>query len=394
MKIINSIFCFFVLSLFIVSCSDTEPMVTEELPKISISSVTKFEGDVNSNFDFIINMNKSSDKTVSVNYQTQEVNAGAGTDFIAASGTINLSPGEQMATISIEIIADTWKEGDEEFRVVLSNPTNATLVTSEGIGTIRNEDTDVMTSEDGYITPDNYPGLELVWADEFDADCLNLADWTHEQGNSGWGNNELQYYTDRKENSFLQNGNLIIEAKEESFGSANYTSARLVTLNKQSHAFGRIDIRAILPEGQGIWPALWMLGSDFQTIGWPACGEIDIMELVGHQPSMTKGTAHWGPQGQSSSFSDGEYFNLTGGAKFSDEYHVFSLVWEPNKIEWYVNDNKFFTLTPETVNGNYPFNQDFFFIFNIAVGGNWPGSPNNTTVFPQRMIVDYVRVFQ
>jgi len=395
MKFIKGLLFVVIISFLLNSCGgDSSPMEMESLPKLSISSVTKFEGDVNSTFDFEVNMNESSESTVTVNYATKEISAGNNIDFIPVAGTITLTPGEQSATITVEIIADTWKEADEEFKVVLSNPTNATLVTSEGLGTIRNEDTEIMTSDDGYITPDNYPGLNLVWSDEFDAECLNLLDWTHELGNSGWGNNELQYYTDRKDNSYLQNGNLIIEAKEESFGTANYTSARLVTQNKKSFAFGRIDIRAILPEGQGIWPALWMLGSNFQNVGWPACGEIDIMELVGHQPSTTHGTAHWGPQGQSWSYNDGDPYNLTGGKKFSDEYHVFSIIWEPGKIEWYVNDNKFFTISPSTVNGTYPFDQEFFFIFNIAVGGNWPGNPDNSTVFPQRMLVDYIRVFQ
>lgn len=395
MNIVKFTFTFCLLSIFLISCGgDPEPMETSVLPKLSISSVTKFEGDIDGIFSFIVNLSEASEDEVSFDYRTVEITAKSNDDYTPQADNLTLNPGETSVTIDIQILADTWKEGDEQFKVVLSNPVNATLSTTEGLGTIRNEDTEVMTSEDGYITPDNYPNYTLVWADEFDGDCLNLEDWTHEIGNSGWGNNELQYYTDRKDNSFLQNGNLIIEAKEESFGSANYTSARIVTQNKQSFTFGRIDIRATLPEGQGIWPALWMLGSNFQDIGWPACGEIDIMELVGHQPSTTHGTAHWGPQGQGFSNNNGNGYNLSAGSKFSDEFHVFSIIWEPGKIEWYVNDNKFFTLTNAAVNGTYPFDQDFFFIFNIAVGGNWPGNPDSSTVFPQQMIVDYIRVFQ
>jgi len=137
-----------------------------------------------------------------------------------------------------------------------------------------------------------------------------------------------------------------------------------------------------------------VLGANFGDVGWPHCGEIDIMELLGHEPSTTHGTAHWGPQGQSWSYNDKGEYHLTEGKKFSDEYHVFSIIWEPGQIDWYLNDNKFFTIRPADVNGNYPFNAEFFFIFNIAVGGQWPGYPDDTTVFPQRMIVDYIRVFQ
>ena len=263
----------------------------------------------------------------------------------------------------------------------------------EGLGTIRNDDTYIDIPEDGYITPESYTGYELVWGDEFNGTALNMEDWTYEVNGDGGGNNELQYYTDRPQNSFLSNGNLVIEAKEESYQGKQYTSARIVTQNKQLFQFGRVDIRAILPKGQGIWPALWMLGTNISSVGWPACGEIDIMELIGHQPSTVYGTIHSGAQGQGYSNHVGQSYTLNGG-DFSDEYHVFSLIWEPNSIKWLVDDNQFFSITNADVPGAYPFNDKFFFIFNVAVGGNWPGSPDGTTVFPQQMIVDYVRVFQ
>ena len=136
-----------------------------------------------------------------------------------------------------------------------------------------------------------------------------------------------------------------------------------------------------------------MLGTNISSVGWPHCGEIDIMELVGHEPGTVHGTAHWGPQGQTWSYNKGTGTTLSSG-KFSDEYHVFSIIWEPNSIKWLVDDNQYFQLTNSDVNGTYPFDAEFFFIFNIAVGGTWPGDPDGTTVFPQRMYVDYVRVFQ
>jgi len=251
----------------------------------------------------------------------------------------------------------------------------------------------VFEPADGYITPENYTGYNLVWRDEFEGTSLNTADWNYEMGAGGWGNQESQHYTDRSENSFVSNGRLTIEARQESYQGAPYTSARLTTQFKQAFRFGRVDIRAILPEGQGIWPALWMLGTEIQNVGWPACGEIDIMELVGHEPNIIHGTADWEPQVQTWSFNKGTGTSLASG-KFSDEYHVFSIVWEQNAIRWLLDDVEYFSLDNGEVNGNYPFNGDFFFIFNIAVGGQWPGYPDASTQFPQRMHVDYIRVFQ
>jgi beta-glucanase (GH16 family) len=250
-----------------------------------------------------------------------------------------------------------------------------------------------VTLNDGYSTPTSYGGYNLAWADEFSGDALDLSSWGFDVGNGsgGWGNNESQYYTSGTANCVVANGKLTITAKKESQGGYNYTSARILTKGKREFQYGRIDIRARLPKGQGIWPALWMLGSNFSSVGWPNCGELDIMELVGHQPNRVHGTAHFGNQPPSTQRTAS--YGLSSGT-FSDAYHVFTLKWENNLVEWYVDDVKFHTLTPGNTGGIYPFNQKFFFIFNIAVGGNWPGYPDATTVFPQQMDVDYVRVFQ
>ena len=250
-----------------------------------------------------------------------------------------------------------------------------------------------VTLENGYKTPDNYPGYNLVWADEFNGTSLDANSWTYEVGRGewGWGNNELQYYHDGEKNAVVADGKLTITAKEESAGDANYTSARLITRDKKEFQYGRVDIRARLPQGQGIWPALWMLGSNIGTVSWPACGEIDIMEAVGHKPNEVFGTAHWG-KSVPSTYNSKKY-RLTSG-DFTDSFYVFSIIWEKDKIEWYVNDVKYHTITPVNTGSIYPFNNPFFFIFNIAVGGNLPGSPDATTRFPQTMEVDYIRVFQ
>lgn len=380
--------------LLMAACQPDEEPTTPELPRISISSVTKFELDEGQSFRFKVATSAAFDQEISVSYQTEEITAADGEDFIGLAGTLRIAAGEREGFIEVEIVSDTLREADEEFKVVLSNPQNATLATAEGIGTIRNDDSFVFIPADGYITPESYTGYDLVWRDEFDGNSLNTSDWNYEIGAGGWGNEESQYYTDRDENSYVSNGRLTIEAREESFSGAPYTSARLTTQGKQSFKYGRVDIRAILPEGQGIWPALWMLGDNISSIGWPACGEIDIMELVGHEANVVHGTAHWGPQGQTWSYNKGGAYTLPSG-KFIDQYHVFSIIWEPGSIKWLMDDIEYFTLTNADVNGTYPFDvEEFFFIFNIAVGGRWPGYPDGTTTFPQRMHVDYIRMFQ
>jgi hypothetical protein len=261
------------------------------------------------------------------------------------------------------------------------------------------EEIDILVDEEnpgipgtGYETPDNYEGMTLVWRDEFNGSALNTSDWTFEigTGNNGWGNNELQYY--RSDNTEVRDGHLIITARQETFGGRNYTSSRIITQGKQDFRYGRVDIRAVLPEGQGLWPALWMLGSSFSSVGWPSCGEIDIMELVGGETGddQVYGTAHWEAGGSPAKFT-GSY-TLNSG-KFSDEFHVFTIMWDDSSIRWYVDDVQYHVIdtSPAELDA---FRDNFFFIFNVAVGGNWPGSPDATTRFPQRMIVDYVRIFQ
>lgn len=244
----------------------------------------------------------------------------------------------------------------------------------------------------GYTSPLTYSNYTLVWDDEFNGNSLSSS-WTFDigTGSSGWGNNELQYYTDK--NHSVNNGYLEITAKKEQFNAQQYTSSRLKTQGIKSWKYGRIDIRAALPYGQGIWPAFWMLGDNISTIGWPSCGEIDIMELIGGTGSNDKtvhGTVHWSENGSHAQF--GKSKTLVSG-KFADEFHVFSIVWNQNSITWLLDNVAYNTvdITPSNMNA---FKENFFLIFNMAVGGNWPGNPDGTTVFPQKMYVDYVRIFQ
>lgn len=254
----------------------------------------------------------------------------------------------------------------------------------------------------GYSTPLTYPGMNLVWQDEFDGNALDTDDWNYEIGtgfDGGWGNNELQYY--RSENTEVTDGYLFIHAKKQNFGGRLYTSSRLTTQNKFDFQYGRVDIRAAMPKGQGIWPALWMLGSKFSTVSWPACGEIDIMEMVGGESGKNRGdnvvhgTMHWkDPNGNPN--NGGHKYNGDSrklSSALYENFHVFSVIWDRTKVEWYIDDDKYHevAITGATLS---EFHDKFFLICNVAVGGNWPGSPDASTRFPQRMVVDYIRVFQ
>jgi len=248
--------------------------------------------------------------------------------------------------------------------------------------------------DQGYFSPLSYDGFNMVWADEFEGNTVNTANWVYDIGDGcpnlcGWGNNELQYY--RQENAWVADDVLTIEARKENFGTSNYTSARLKTQNRKSFQYGRVDIRALLPKGQGIWPALWMLGNNISAVGWPQCGEIDIMEMIGGsgRENEVHGTLHWDNGGHTFT---GQGYTLSSGT-FADEYHVFSIIWNETSIKWFVNESQFYEINV-TASHMTEFHHEFFFIFNIAVGGNWPGNPDNTTKFPQQMKVDYIRVFQ
>ena len=371
------------------------------LPVISMSDLTIQEGDLDQVVQLELTLTGENKTNVVVKLAAISESASADVDFVVLNGgQIIFTPEETKKVIEIRIIGDEIRETKETFQVKLYNPINATI--SKDLITATIEDDDNNTSglvipTGGYTSPLIYPGYNLVWADEFDGTELNLANWTYEMGdgcpgNCGWGNNEKQYY--REDNTSIVDGNLVITAKKQKFGTKDYTSSRLITKGKKQFKYGRIDIRAALPEGKGLWPALWMLGSNIDAVSWPACGEIDIMELAGDLPNRVVGTVHFG-----ANFSQHQYISmpkyLSGTANFQDEFHVFSINWVADKIEFLVDNEVYHTITPASLNGApYPFNKNFFFIFNVAVGGTFPGDPNNTTPFPQNMIVDYVRVFQ
>lgn len=237
---------------------------------------------------------------------------------------------------------------------------------------------------------------ELVWSDEFNYTGLpDSTNWTFEEGGDGWGNNELQYYTSKRlKNAHVDTGYLTIEAHQEEYGGRNYTSARLITYpNGHTFKYGRIEARMKLPYGQGIWPAFWMLGDNiFEGTSWPACGEIDIMELVGGgegRDDVVHGTIHYDDNGNA---DYGGQYQLSEGI-FADSFHTFSIEWTDAYIKWFVDGVQYHeaSLSPSYLS---ELKKNFFILLNIAVGGNWPGNPNASTVFPQKMVIDYVRVYQ
>jgi Glycosyl hydrolases family 16/Calx-beta domain len=378
-----------ILSLGFLLCNCKSDAV--EAPSvITGSDVSQYRKTSNSEFEFKFSLDKVAAAQVSFQYATSAGTAKENVDYMPSQGTFIIPAGSQNGSILVKVIGDSTRKANQDFSIELSNPKNGVLQSTKVTGTIRNEDgTFFSTDNTGYITPDQYAGYTLAWSDEFSGKSINGNNWSFEMGNNnGWGNRELEYYTDRLQNAFVSQGNLIIEARKEEDGS--YTSTRMVTKAKQTFKLGRIDIRAKLPKGKGIWPALWMLGSNIDQVSWPACGEIDIMELLGQEPNKVYGTLHWGAT-TASHQSFGKNYML-GGSSFYDSFHVFSMEWTASSIQIYVDNAPYFTM--DTSNASFPFNDKFFFIFNVAVGGDWPGSPDSSTVFPQRMLVDYVRVFQ
>ena len=237
------------------------------------------------------------------------------------------------------------------------------------------------------------PGWEIVWHDEFEGTELNLQNWTFDIGGSGWGNQEWQAYTNRPENVRLEEGMLVIEAREEPefVAGRSYSSARLKTQGLHAWQYGRIEARLKLPSGQGFWPAFWMLGEDIYRKGWPAAGEIDILEFIGREPDHIYATVH----APGYSGGDGVGSSLTVSPEaLKNDFHVYAIEWEENEIRWYFDDQEYFKLTPTDVPDEWIFEHPFFVILNLAVGGRWPGYPDDTTVFPQIFFVDYVRVYQ
>ena len=252
------------------------------------------------------------------------------------------------------------------------------------------------------------PGWVLTWSDEFagaDGSAVDSTKWVYDTGGGGWGNNELEYYTNGTANAVVQGGNLVITATTTgaasytcsypSNGPCHYTSARLKTLGKFSQQYGRFEARIQMPEGQGLWPAFWMMGDNINTVNWPSCGEIDVMENIGKEPSINHGSLHMPASGSTNDDELTGMYTQAGGAKLGDAFHTYAVEWSSSAIAFYVDDTLYETQTPQAATGRtWEFDHPFFILLNVAVGGTWPGAPDSTTSFPQTMKVDYVRVYK
>ena len=283
-------------------------------------------------------------------------------------------------------------------------PTSDSATTTDGATSDTKTASDASDAGTDAPDPALRPGWTLTFRDEFDAKDGTAVDdkkWVHEVGGGGFGNAEREYYTNKVDNSVQRGGNLVITATRDGtagltcwYGACQYTSARLITKDKFTQKFGRFEARIKIPSGQGMWPAFWMLGDDIGTTGWPGCGEIDIMENIGKEPSTNHGSLH-GPGYSGGSPLTG-ITTLPGGEKLSDKFHVFAMEWDAAEIRFYMDsDTPYETHKPSDVAGKkWVYDHPFFMLLNVAVGGTWPGDPDGTTMFPQTMLVDYVRVYQ
>ncbi|MBE0651037.1 MAG: glycoside hydrolase family 16 protein [Bacteroidales bacterium] len=238
----------------------------------------------------------------------------------------------------------------------------------------------------------NYVPNKLIWSDEFNGTSLNTNDWNYDLGDGGWGNNELENYTNK--NAIVSGGFLSIVAKLVGSGQSvgDYTSSRINTAGREEFLYGRVEVRAKLPGGRGTWPAFWMLGSYIGSVGWPACGELDIMENVGYDPTWVQGSIH-----TPSSYGNTINFGRVQLPDCDTTYHIYGMTWTPSKIEYWIDDpsKPYYTYSPAVKNAsNWPFNKPCFIILNLAIGGNWGGAKGvDDSVFPQTYKIDYVRVY-
>ena len=264
----------------------------------------------------------------------------------------------------------------------------------------------LLLSADQQSTVSSNKKYTLVWHDEFDGPNGSRPDpkkWTYDLGGGGWGNQELESYTNSAENAHIENGNLVITARKENFEGSDhiareFTSARLKTQGLFSQTYGRFEARIKIPSGQGMWPAFWMLGDNISSVGWPKCGEIDIMENVGKEPGLVHGSLH-GPMTTGAATDLTSTVSLPTGKDFAAAFHLYAVEWEPDAVRFYLDDTLYATFTANSVAstpttaGSWVFDHPHFLILNVAVGGSWPGPPDATTAFPQTMLIDYVRVY-
>jgi beta-glucanase (GH16 family) len=388
MKFRSILFFWFFQCILLQGCQNGNDVTAT--PVVTTDAVSEFRKTVDTDFEFKISIPHASASDVSVDYVTSDGTAVAGIDFIFTSGTAVIPAGSLSSIVKVKVKGDSLRRDFQVFHLNVNHPVNCTIADTDAIGKIENRDGLYFPVDSaGYHTSDSH--LTLVWSDEFNGRSIDETKWSFDIGNNGWGNHELQYYTNRTQNAFVSSGNLIIEARKENYYGdfGDFTSARLTTMGKKNFKYGRIEIRAKVPGVEGFMSALWMMGSNVGSVGWPGCGEIAIMQLP-HSENVVYSTLRWGDS-PTSVHQAGN--NRSLGVVNENPFHVFTASWDANDIAMYVDDSMVFhKATGE--GGSPPFDHDFFLIFNLAVGGDWPGPPNATTQFPQRLVIDYVRVFQ
>ena len=239
------------------------------------------------------------------------------------------------------------------------------------------------------------PVAQYLWHDEFDGETIDTSKWTFEIGTGagGWGNNEWEYYTSRKENAYIKDGVLHIRAQKEDYEGQKYTSARMITKDKFAFTYGTVEARIALPTGKGIWPAFWMLGQNIDEVSWPACGEIDIIEAVNTENKIY-GTNHWANGAEYATYGNntGDYRNQKFELDIT-QFHTYKFTWDEKYIRMFVDDFMYHEILIENNEGDTEeFHKPFFFLLNVAVAGNWPGFEVDDSQFPNEMLVDYIRV--
>ena len=338
----------------------------------------------------------------------------AGVAFFAAACSSDSSSNAENAEISEQ----TTPSGESPVTEPASSSADVPAISSEAENpsTAKSSATDMSGSRDaessandiassssgitssGNISSESNPGESpYLWHDEFDGDNIDSEKWTFEIGTgaSGWGNNEWEYYTDRKENAYIKDGILHIRANKEDYKGSKYTSARMITKGKFNFTYGTVEARIALPVGKGIWPAFWMLGENIDAVSWPACGEIDIIETVNSE-SVVYGTNHWANGSEYATYGNNtkDYYGTSKELDIT-QFHTYKMVWDENVIVMYVDDFMYHEILIENNTGDTEeFHKPFFFILNVAVAGNWPGFEVDDAQFPNEMLVDYIRVSQ
>ena len=312
------------------------------------------------------------------------VSAASAVFFACSSDSSSSGPAEEPPASSSDKIATN---SSSSLRLSSANLSSSSIDVSVSAET---SSSDKATDKVGEPTE---PAEVYLWHDEFDS--IDTATWTFETGASGWGNNEWQYYTARKENAYVQDGILHIRANKENYEGAKYTSARMITKGKFSFTYGTVEARIALPVGMGIWPAFWMLGENIDAVSWPACGEIDIIEAINSE-NVVYGTNHWQYNGNHADYGNNtkDYYGTSKELDIT-QFHNYKMVWNEKLIAMYVDDFKYQEIAIENAkDGLEAFHKPQFFILNVAVAGNWPGFEVDDSQFPNEMLVDYIRVSQ